>query len=274
VAVDIVFCYCIARALFRHRGAILFTLMLAVATDIVVLPLVTVSYAFAEPHAWGYLVILAAVVMAAVMRRSGVRSVWAYVLGCGALSWWGFVLRGMYPSLALVLIVPFIPHRARETDLLGPGSARRHGSHLEQKLEYPVHIVLFLFALINAGVIVQSFEPGTWAIPIAALAGRSLGIMVFVAGALLIGCRLPRFMAGRDLVVVAIIASVGFTFALFVATAVLPIGSLLTQTKMGALSTVGGALIAALAAWVLKVGEFAPRPERQDAHGPVAPHAS
>ena len=55
---------------------------------------------------------------------------------------------------------------------------------------------------------------------------------------------------------VAFAASAGFTFALFFATAVFPVGPILTQTKMGALATIAGALLTLAAARVLRVGRF------------------
>ena len=57
---------------------------------------------------------------------------------------------------------------------------------------------------------------------------------------------------------IALATSSGFTFALFAATSLLPPGAVLTQIKLGALSTVAGALMAYAAAWRLHVGRFAP----------------
>src|SRR5207247_561274 len=100
---------------------------------------------------------------------------------------------------------------------------------------YPVQVVLFFFALVNSGILFTYFEPGTWALPLAALVGRPIGVMAAVGLALAGGFHLPLRCGWRDMLVVAFIASAGFTFSLFLATAVLPIGALLTQMKMGAL---------------------------------------
>jgi NhaA family Na+:H+ antiporter len=133
-----------------------------------------------------------------------------------------------------------------------------HGSatHLERVLMYPVQVVLFLFALINSGVVFTYFEPGTWALPLAALVGRPVGVMAAVSLALAGGFTEPLRGGWRELLVVGFIVSTGFSFALFVATGVLPIGDLLTQTKMGALSTVLGVGLAWVAASSLRVGRF------------------
>jgi Na+/H+ antiporter NhaA len=90
----------------------------------------------------------------------------------------------------------------------------------------------------------------------AALVGRPVGILLAVVVAVLVGWRLPHPMTWRDLVVVALATSCGFTFALFVATSLLPMGGVLTQIKAGALSTAIGALAPIVAARLLRVGRF------------------
>lgn len=64
----------------------------------------------------------------------------------------------------------------------------------------------------------------------------------------------------RELIVVSLAASAGFTFALFFATSVMPPGPLLGELKLGALATVVGALVALAAARLLHVGRFTPKP--------------
>ena len=96
-------------------------------------------------------------------------------------------------------------------------------------------------------------------IPIAGL-GRVLGIVVTVGLAVAAGLHPPRHVGWRELVVVAAIASLGFVFALFISTAVMPPGPLLLELKMGALLTLGGVVLAVAAAAALGVGRFARRP--------------
>ena len=115
---------------------------------------------------------------------------------------------------------------------------------------------MFLFALVNAGVLLRGYDTGTWAILIAALVGRPLGILGAVGLALAAGLHLPRSIGWRQLLVIAIATSSGFTFALFFASELLPIGAVLQQITLGALATIAGAPIALGAAWVLGVGRF------------------
>jgi hypothetical protein len=62
-----------------------------------------------------------------------------------------------------------------------------------------------------------------------------------------------------ELAVVAFIASIGFTFGLFFAAPVFPVGPTLMELKVGALLTVGGSPVATAAAWLLGAGRFKPR---------------
>jgi Na+/H+ antiporter NhaA len=87
--------------------------------------------------------------------------------------------------------------------------------------------------------------------------GRPLGILAAVG--LSRGLRLPSQVGWRDLCVVALIASIGLTFGLFIATAVFPVGPTLMEVKVGALLTVAGSLVATTAAWFLGAGRFGSR---------------
>jgi hypothetical protein len=60
----------------------------------------------------------------------------------------------------------------------------------------------------------------------------------------------------REIVVVAFAASASFTFGLFFASAIFPVGSFLMQTRMGAMATLAGLLIAFGVARGLGVGRF------------------
>jgi Na+/H+ antiporter NhaA len=71
------------------------------------------------------------------------------------------------------------------------------------------------------------------------------------------GLSLPHRIGWRDLVVIALATSSGFTFALFFATGALPPGPILGQIKIGALLSVAGAGLAIGMARVLRVGRFA-----------------
>jgi NhaA family Na+:H+ antiporter len=120
-----------------------------------------------------------------------------------------------------------------------------------------VQVVLFLFGLVNAGVVLRGYDTGTWAVLAASLVGRPLGIVAAVGLALTAGLHLPRRFGWRELIVVALATSSGFTFALFFATGLVPVGAVLQQVKLGALSSVVGAIVAIGVARMLRLGRFA-----------------
>jgi hypothetical protein len=74
----------------------------------------------------------------------------------------------------------------------------------------------------------------------AALIGRPIGILASVALAMTAGLHLPAHLRWRELIVVSLTASAGFTFALFFATSIMPPGPLPGELKLGALSTAAG----------------------------------
>src|SRR5262249_38660512 len=124
-------------------------------------------------------------------------------------------------------------------------------AHFESVFAYPLQAVAFLFGLTNAGVLLRGVDAGTWAILAASLVGRPVGMLLTAAVVPKRPLRWP------ELIVIALIGSVGLVFALFLSTSVFPDGPLLTQTKLGAMATLAGGAIAIGMARVLRVGRFA-----------------
>jgi NhaA family Na+:H+ antiporter len=167
-----------------------------------------------------------------------------------------------------VPIVLFLPHRPRNLDLFAEREPEAHGAtrRFEHNWNHAVQVVLFFFGLVNAGVLLRGYDVGTWAVLTAALAGRPLGILAGIAFALAIGLRLPARLHWRDLIVVSVAASSGFTMALFFAVGGIPVGPVLAQLKLGALATAIAAPAAVGLAYILRVGHFA---NRSSAHNHV-----
>ena len=155
-------------------------------------------------------------------------------------------------------IVPFFPRAERDRGLFvdAPADARDTLSRFERWWKLPVQAVLFLFGLVNAGVQVSAHGTATWAVLVAIIAGKPIGIAVSVALATAAGFRLPLHFTWRDVVVVGCAAGIGFTVALFFATAAFPPGPHLDQAKLGALLSVGSAVVTFAAAALLKTGVF------------------
>jgi NhaA family Na+:H+ antiporter len=263
-ATDIAFSALVARALFGPRHpAVPFLLMLAIADDALGLLILAVFYPSGALHlgegaAW----MAAAMAVAYGLRRARVTSFWPYVMVAGALSWMGLFRGGLHPALALVPVVPFMPHAKRDLGLFDPREARRSDTlnEFEHWWKTPVEFILFGFGLVNAGVSFGNVGLGTWVVLVSILAGKPLGIGVATALGRLASLELTGGITWRDVLVVGLVSAIGFTVALFFATAAFSEGPLLEQTKMGALFSFLAAAIAAGAAWMLGVGRFAPRP--------------
>jgi NhaA family Na+:H+ antiporter len=150
-----------------------------------------------------------------------------------------------------------MPHAARDPGLfVDAPDAHDTLNAFEHWFKRPVAVMLFFFGLANAGVTFGNAGTGTWFVLIAILAGKPLGISTAVLVSQLGGLSLPRDVTWRDIVVVGIIAAIGFTVALFFAIAAFPYGRLLDETKLGALLSGSAALLAFIAARALRVGRF------------------
>lgn len=258
-AIDIPGTYIIARLIFGRHPAVPFLLLLAISADAIGLAILAVSQSIGDVHpVVGLGLMTAAIGSAAALRRGGVKNFWLYLIGPGMLSWWALFLGGVHPALALVPIVPFFPHGRRDRGLMVEPAPQAHDTLtlFERWWRLPVEGVLLLFGLVNAGVPLHGLEAGLWAIPIAAI-GRPVGIVAATGLAIGAGLHLPQRVGWRDVIVVGCMASIGLVFALFFATAVMPLGPLLLEMKMGALVTIAGGGLAFAAARLLRVGRFA-----------------
>ena len=259
-ATDIAFSYLAARLIFGAKHpAIPFLLLLAIADDALGLLIIAAFYPSGPLRVVELGVGLSAAVMAGwFLNKRGTLSFWPYIFTAGILSWLALHRGGLHPALALVPIVPFLPHASRDRGLfVNSLSAHDTLTEFEHWFKRPVDVMLFFFGLVNAGVTFGNVGAGTWFVLIAILIGKPVGILTATAAAALAGLRLPASVTWRDLIVVGIIAGIGFTVALFFATAAFPYGRLLDETKMGALLSFSAFAFALAAARLLGVGRFA-----------------
>jgi NhaA family Na+:H+ antiporter len=130
-------------------------------------------------------------------------------------------------------------------------------NEFEHWFKRPVDVLLLFFGLVNAGVILGNVGAGTWFVLISILFGKPIGIIIATALSTAAGLHLPQSVAMRDVIVIGIVAGIGFTVALFFATAAFPYGRLLDETKMGALMSFGAFFLALGAARLMNVGKYA-----------------
>lgn len=256
VAIDAVATYYVMKAILPRSGALPFALLLAIVTDIFGLLVVAPRHMVLQTRVGGATLVIAALVAAAVMRSLKVRAFWPYLLICGTTMWVAFYWEGLHPAFALVPIVPFLPHEARKLDLFADPRDDDAVHHAEHEWHLIVQPVVFMFALVNAGVILRGYDTPTWGMLLAALVGRPLGVLAATGLAVAAGLHLPHHFGWRELLVVAFATASGFSIALFFATGVLATGPVLAAAKIGVIGSALGALLAFGAAKLLKVGRF------------------
>lgn len=259
-AVDIASVYVVGRLIFGRHAGVSFLLVLAMAMNTIGLVALAVWGPVEDAHAgMGIGLMALALATAFVLRRTRVTSFWWYLLGPGVLSWWALYLSGVHPALALMPVIPFMPHAPADVGLFVEPAPQTHDTltMFERWWARPVEVILLLFGLVNAGVPMHGFEEGSWAVPVATLVGRPIGILVASALAVGAGFHLPKHLRWPDIAVIGCISSIGLVMALFFASASIATGPLLQELKAGALLTAVGAVVAFGAARLLRVGRFA-----------------
>ena len=258
-ATDIAISYFVARSIFGRHPVIPFLLLLAIASDTFGFITIALYHPAREPHlATGALLVAVAMVLAGGLRRARITSFWPYLIGAGGVAWFGLFWSGLHPALALVPIMPFLPHAKRDPGLFVDASpdAKDTLSRFEIWWRYPAQVALFFFGLVNAGVPFGALEAGTWGVPIAVIIGKPLGVLIAAGVAVAAGLHLPHRIQWRELVVVGLCAAIGFSVGLFFCMALLPPGQLRSEISMGVLVSLAAAPLAILSAKLLRVGRF------------------
>jgi NhaA family Na+:H+ antiporter len=264
-ATDIAFSYILARIVFGKRHpATAFLLLLAIADDALGLIVLAIFYPVNPIHPLWLGLVVAAVAVGLIMRERGVSSFWWYILIPGGLSWLGLAFAGIHPALALLPVIPTIPHaRFGQKTVRWARWHRRDSLDLFEKAwKQPVEAILGLFGLLNAGVVVSTWGEPTVLVLVALLLGKPLGI--FLTGLLadrLTPLKLAEGIGFKDLFVLGCAGGTGFTVAIFMATVAFRPGPTQDAAKMGALLSIGAAGVAIAMAALLgikKVHEHPP----------------
>jgi NhaA family Na+:H+ antiporter len=259
-ATDIAFAWLVARMIFgNNHPAISFLLLLAVADDGIGLAIIALFYP--DPNlpmepVW-LLLTLGGMAAAWLLRSRRVKSYWPYVIVGGGLSWAGLFNAHLHPALALVFIIPFLPHAVFERKHIFEEDAadRSTIAQFEHEWKIIVDFGLLMFGLANAGVELSRVGTATWLVVASLVIGKSIGIFAFGTIAEKLGFPLPEGVRKKELFVIGIIAGIGFTVALFVAGEAFVDPSLQAAAKMGAMLSCGAAVIAMIAAKILKISQ-------------------
>ena len=249
-ATDIAFSYLAARFIFpKNHPAIPFLLLLAIADDALGLILLALFYPAGPVSLAAFgLLMLPAIAATLWLRQRRTTSFWPYLTIGGGLSWAAMFFGGLHPALAMVPILPFMPHERRD---LGFFDLREHNlpdtmNRFERTWKLPVQFILFFFGLVNAGVTLSSIGTASWIVFLSLLFGKPIGIVGATLLSVRLGLRAPGGLTYRHAIVMGIAAGIGFTVALFFATSAFPPGTILDQAKMGALLSFFAAPIAIL----------------------------
>ena len=247
-ATDIALAWLAARMVFgASHPAVSYLLLLAVADDAIGLAIIAIFYPNPNLPVEPMWLLLTAAGMFATwfLRRLQIRNYWPYILIGGTLSWIGLHHAHLHPALALVFIIPFLPHAKKERKHLfeeDPGD-RTPLSSFEHEWKVFVDFGLFMFSLANAGVQFSNMGTVTTMVLVSLLVGKTAGIFAFGYLATRLGFGLPYGMKRRDLLTAGIIAGTGFTVALFVAGEAFTDPSIRAAAKMGALFSLMAALL-------------------------------
>ena len=279
-ATDIAFSYLVARLVFGSRHpAIPFLLLLAIADDAVGLVILAVFYPSGELQLPLFVgCVGAALAINLVLRRFRVTSFWAYLVIAGPIAWYGFFRGGVHPALALVPLIPTLPHEPRDAGLFaedGLEEAQRPHDALnefEHWWKNPVELILLAFGLANAGVLLSNIGLPTALVSVGLLVGKPVGIVLLtLLSVKVLRLEMPVGMSLRDVVVLGVMAGIGFTVALFVAAVAFKPpapAAVLDSAKMGALLSFFAAFLAFGAARALRVGRWVETVESVEAPAP------
>lgn len=244
MATDIAFCVGLLRLLEGRvpRSLIAFITALAVFDDIGGILVIAIFFGHGLSLVW---LVAAGIVVALTLLLSRRSPRPNLVYGVAGVALWAtFHESGLHATLAGVVMGLLIPVRrgppAHAQEVAGPSPV----DHLIHFVHPVVTLVVLpLFALANAGVTVTGLAPGdlfsglSWGTALALFAGKQLGVFAFTWGAVRAGwAPRPRGASWRQVYGVSILAGVGFTVALFMASLAFADAPVLhQQAKLGIL---------------------------------------
>ena len=257
-ATDTALAWLTARLVFgAYHSAVSFLLLLAILDDGIGLLIIAIFYP--DPlnpvvPMW-LLFTLAGMLVAFFLKKAKIKSYWPYIIFGGTLSWTGLYLTHIHPALALVFIIPFLPHPTKDRSHLFEDAPKGHSTLRQFEHDWKVFVDfgLLMFGLTNAGVEFSEISTVTWLVFLALVIGKTSGIFIMGSLATLLGFPLPKGMKHKELFVAGLIASMGLTVALFFAGVAFTDLSIQGAAKMGALFSAGSVVISFTAGKLLEI---------------------
>lgn len=259
-ATDIAFAVGVLALLGRSipSGLRIFLLTLAIIDDLVAVLIIAIFYSGGLQYG-GFLVAGAGCLLVLAFQRVGVGSAWAYVLP-GAVVWGGFLMTGAHPTLAGVVLGLLTPVASGHLRGYSPESAPPVVSVQSALHPWVAYGVMPLFALANAGVTLGSGSARdsaqwiTWGVASALILGKPLGVVFSSWIVVRLGwCRLPTGLTWSGIWLAGLLAGIGFTMSIFIATLAFPEEGAVNAAKLGVLlGSLGSALLALGWGWRLR----------------------
>jgi NhaA family Na+:H+ antiporter len=251
MATDIAFALGILTLLGRRIPPALRILLLAVAIIDDLMAILVIAFFYSAGLAWSNLALVGAGIGGIVgLQRLRVSTKLAYVLP-SLLTWLGVYKLGVHPTIAGVvigLLTPTQSFSAGASNDESPAKSLLHTLH-----PWVAFGIMPLFALGNAGVNVSglALDDGArriiFGIGAGLLLGKPAGVLLGVLSLRLLGAAtLPAGLGLRHVLVLGVVAGVGFTMALFIAQLAFAEDSQLAAAKLGVLVASGLAAVATL----------------------------
>jgi NhaA family Na+:H+ antiporter len=225
------------------RSVRVFLLALAIIDDVVAILIIALLFAGGVSYG-GFVIAAGGAAAVLALQRMRVGSALGYVLP-GAVVWYGLLRAGVHPTLAgvvLGLMTPVVRIGRRQEP---PVSRVQSALH-----PWVAYGVMPLFAFANAGVSLQGAglslaEPMliTAAVAVALFVGKPLGVFGATWLAVRFGWgRLPVSVSWGWVCLIGLLAGVGFTMSIFIATLAFTDETILSAAKLGVLigSTLAG----------------------------------
>ena len=255
----------------------IFLLALAIIDDIVAVLIIAFFYSGGLDYS-GFGIALVGLVLVLLFNRMGVAAAWAYVVP-GAILWLGLLHTGAHPTLAGVVLglmtpVTMRPAQRHHLDVAEQALTRirshaQRGQFEVDVLHHELRIattaqrdllpwvafgVMPIFALANAGVQFGGMDlaatgPHTvfWGVLLALVLGKPLGVFLATFLAVKSGVSpLPEGINWRGVLLVGVLAGIGFTMAIFVGGLAFSDAALLSAAKLGILAASATAAIVGL----------------------------
>lgn len=221
-------------------------LSLAIIDDIIAVLIIAVFYSNGIDTS-ALLIAGAGIGLIYVFHFFGVSSAFPYAIPASVL-WFGLWKAGIHPSLAgviLGLLTPIIYQPLQLDKNNRPYKVMLNPLAIVEKKLHPwvAFFIMPIFALANAGIYLGDINlsvNGTLGITIGVMAGlvigKPLGIILTSFIAVKLGaCRLPPQVDWRGMMLVGLLAGIGFTMAIFVAMLAFSNPEQLASAKIGVL---------------------------------------